>query len=119
MPDFINVADYNDECSTTSDPYIPANEWANHQRIHQCEGDVDQTYGGVELGIDVDYADVLVHGATSAGAGVPRAAVYDQDTGNFEVYATGAGGSLEETFWSGSSGGWSAWRSLGGSITNL
>jgi hypothetical protein len=44
---------------------------------------------------------------------------YDQDTGNFEVYATGAGGSLEETFWSGSSGGWSAWRSLGGSIKNL
>jgi hypothetical protein len=42
-------------------------------------------------------------------------AVYDQLTGNFEVYATSASGTLEEDAWTGSA--WTGLRNLGGSVT--
>ena len=42
---------------TTSDPYVPSGDWANHQRLHQYSGGHNETYGGVTLNIDGDYLD--------------------------------------------------------------
>lgn len=61
-PDDLWVADWNNQ-KTTSDPYIPSGDWANHQRLHQYQGGHNETHGGVTLNIDGDYLD----GATAGG----------------------------------------------------
>jgi hypothetical protein len=65
LPDDIWFANWNGRADT-SDPYIPANAWANSQRIHQYRGGHDETYGGVTINIDNNYVD----GAT-VGVGGP------------------------------------------------
>ncbi|MEU1040894.1 glycoside hydrolase domain-containing protein [Streptomyces sp. NPDC005551] len=57
LPDVIHFARWNDS-ATTSDPSIPANLWADHQRIHQYAGDRSETHGGVKIGIDRNQLDV-------------------------------------------------------------
>ena len=46
-----------DSIATTKSPYIPAGDWANHQRIKQYDGDVTETWGSVTIQIDHDYLD--------------------------------------------------------------
>jgi hypothetical protein len=65
-PDDIWIANWNGTQST-SDPYVPGSEWANHQRLHQYQGGHDATYGGITLNIDSNYLD----GATAPGSSVP------------------------------------------------
>lgn len=68
-PDDIWIADWNAQ-QTTSDNYVPAADWVNHQRVHQYEGSHSEKYGGVSVNIDSDYLDA----ATAAyGTGVPVA----------------------------------------------
>ena len=55
-PDDIWIADWNGEQST-SDAYVPASDWANHQRLHQYRGGHNETYGGDTINIDGDYLD--------------------------------------------------------------
>ncbi|MGQ4384159.1 choice-of-anchor P family protein [Streptomyces sp. SAS_270] len=57
LPDVIDFARWNDQ-ATTDDPAIPANLWADHQRIHQYAGDQRETHGGVTIGIDRNQLDV-------------------------------------------------------------
>jgi hypothetical protein len=64
-PDDIWIANWNGQ-QTTSDPYVPAGDWSNHQRLHQYQGGRDETYAGVTINIDGNYLD----GAT-AGASAP------------------------------------------------
>jgi hypothetical protein len=64
-PDDIWIANWNGSQST-SDPNVPSTAWADHQRLHQYQGDHNETYGGVTINIDGDYLD----GATAAAAGV-------------------------------------------------
>jgi hypothetical protein len=59
MPDVIWDALWNGDAST-ADAAIPAADWANHQRVHQFDGNVSATYGGDTLAIDEDYLDVAV-----------------------------------------------------------
>ena len=66
-PDQIWNAEWNNQASTSSN-YIPATEWANHQRLHQYQGGHNATYGGVTLNIDSDYVDA---GAASGSAVFP------------------------------------------------
>ncbi|HEX3925392.1 MAG TPA: glycoside hydrolase domain-containing protein [Streptosporangiaceae bacterium] len=56
-PDVIYDALWNGDANT-SDANIPAGDWAHHQRIHQYNGGVSQTYGGYTLNVDQDYLDV-------------------------------------------------------------
>jgi hypothetical protein len=114
MPDVIYDALWNGEANT-NDPVIPSGDWANHQRIHQYSGGIDQTYGGDTLNIDQDYLDVSVSSAAANLAGGP--VISDPATGNLEVYATGTDGSLQEIAWRPGGAGWTAWIPLGGSIT--
>lgn len=65
LPDDIWFANWNG-IANTSDPYVPANAWTPHQRIHQYRGGHNETYGGVTINIDNNYVD----GATvGSGAG--------------------------------------------------
>ncbi|MHA5048516.1 glycoside hydrolase domain-containing protein [Streptomyces sp. SD15] len=57
LPDVIHFARWNG-LPTTADPTIPASLWANHQRVHQYEGDTTETHGGVTISIDRDRLDV-------------------------------------------------------------
>jgi Domain of unknown function (DUF1906)/Repeat of unknown function (DUF346) len=113
MPDVIDDALWNG-VANTADPVIPSTEWADHQRIHQYLGGVNQTFGGFTLNIDADFLDVGA--STSAAASAGRPVLNDPATGNLEIYATGSNGALEQKFWN-SSKGWSSWVNLGGSIT--
>ena len=56
MPDVIYDALWNG-AANTSDPILPGNEWAGHQRIHQYQGGQNATYGGYTVNIDKDYLD--------------------------------------------------------------
>jgi hypothetical protein len=57
MPDVIWDALWN-KTADTADTVIPAADWANHQRVHQFNGGVSQTYGGDTINVDQDYLDV-------------------------------------------------------------
>jgi hypothetical protein len=112
MPDVIDDALWNGQANT-SDPVVPSDEWADHQRIHQYSGGVDQTYGGYELNIDQDYLDVDVTGIPALAGGP---VVYDPASGNLEVYGTGTDSALWQDAWKPGSG-WLGWLTLNGSIT--
>jgi hypothetical protein len=56
LPDNIWVANWNGQ-ATATDPYLPANGWNQHQRIHQYRGGHDETYGGETINIDNNYVD--------------------------------------------------------------
>jgi peptidoglycan hydrolase-like protein with peptidoglycan-binding domain len=56
-PDHIHFAWWNNAADTNAGSYVPASQWANHQRIHQYAGEVTETYGGVGINIDRDYLD--------------------------------------------------------------
>lgn len=56
LPDDIWFANWNG-IANSSDPYVPANAWANSQRIHQYRGGHNETYGGVTINIDNNYVD--------------------------------------------------------------
>jgi hypothetical protein len=66
-PDEIWIAAWNNQAST-SDPYVPASDWANHQRLHQYRGGHNETYGQVKLNIDSDYLDAPTAAAGGGGA---------------------------------------------------
>ncbi|WP_258314684.1 choice-of-anchor P family protein [Streptomyces sp. Act143] len=62
LPDVINFARW-DEVATTEDRAIPADLWANHQRVKQYDGPTaddpnKETYGGITLDLDNDLLDV-------------------------------------------------------------
>jgi hypothetical protein len=38
--------------------FIPATYWTNHQRVHQYQGNVKETNGGVEVNIDKNWVDL-------------------------------------------------------------
>lgn len=60
VPNDLWFAAWPGDGATTNDPTIPSGDWGNHQRIHQYEGNVTQTWGGATITIDQDYADALV-----------------------------------------------------------
>ena len=57
-PDHIFFAWWNGAADTDTGSYVPATQWAGHQRIHQYAGEVQETWGGVRINIDRDYLDV-------------------------------------------------------------
>ncbi|WP_328954734.1 glycoside hydrolase domain-containing protein [Kitasatospora purpeofusca] len=62
LPDVLWHASWNG-VPNTSDPYIPDNLWANHQRVHQYNGDKVRTWGSYTLNVDENYLDVAVSGS--------------------------------------------------------
>jgi hypothetical protein len=64
-PDDIWIADWNGD-PVLADSYVPAGDWASHQRLHQFYGGHDETWGGVSVNIDADVADGAVAGLSAA-----------------------------------------------------
>jgi len=58
MPDVIWFAWENGRADTKTDERVRSKEWDGHQRIHQYDLDVQQTYGGTALTIDKNWVDV-------------------------------------------------------------
>ncbi len=56
LPDHLWFANWNGQ-ATATDPYVPAEGWSQHQRIHQYRGGHDESYGGVTINIDNNYVD--------------------------------------------------------------
>ncbi|HLY50896.1 MAG TPA: DUF1906 domain-containing protein, partial [Solirubrobacteraceae bacterium] len=73
-PDDIWIADWNGQ-QTTSDSYVPAGDWSNHQRIHQYQGGHYETYAGVTLDIDNDYLDGATANTSTGGGSALHSAV--------------------------------------------
>jgi hypothetical protein len=69
-PDDIWDANWNGQRSTADPTYLPAADWAAHQRLHQYDGAHNEKYGGVTINIDGDYVDGATAGA-GQGAAVP------------------------------------------------
>jgi hypothetical protein len=63
LPDDLWFANWNG-AKNALDPYVPADAWTDHQRIHQYRGGHDETWGGTTINIDNNY----VEGATVGGA---------------------------------------------------
>lgn len=72
-PDEIWIADWSDPdgTQTTADPYVPAADWANNQRLHQYQGAQTESYGGVAINVDSDYLEGVTAAAGSAAPAAP------------------------------------------------
>ena len=94
MPDVIYDAWWNG-LADTADPNIPAFAWANHQRIHQFSGNIDQTHGGIKINIDRDYLDVQLGASGDSGGGPTRQASAAVASGTVvDAFFTGSDGAL-------------------------
>jgi hypothetical protein len=65
LPDNLWFANWNGQASST-DPYVPASGWTQHQRIHQYRGGHDESYGGVAINIDNNYVDAGTVGTAAS-----------------------------------------------------
>lgn len=68
LPDALWIANWNGQ-QNTADPAVPANAWANHQRIHQYRGGHNETWGGVTINIDNNYVDGPTVGSATLVSG--------------------------------------------------
>jgi hypothetical protein len=68
LPDNLWFANWNGQ-ATATDPYVPANGWTQHQRIHQYRGGHDEAYGGVTINIDNNYVDGGTVGTAASTTG--------------------------------------------------
>ena len=75
-PDDVWIADWNGDPVLT-DPFVPAADWASHQRLHQYYGGHTETWGGVSVNIDDDVINGEVAGLKSAPA-APASSVLGQ-----------------------------------------
>ncbi len=119
-PDVIYYADWDGKATTTS-PYMPANMWTSHARIHQYQGGHLETHGGATIDIDSDQLDVSLSG-TVAPARHPgyRIAVAINSNGTAEWFARSAGHALAHS-WQQPVGSltWSAIHNVGQSPTTI
>lgn len=91
LPDALWIANWNGQ-QNTSDPAVPANAWAQHQRIHQYQGGHNETYGGVTINIDNNYVD----GPTVGSAGLVNG---DDPIGYLDLAGSPAAGQVRVKGW--------------------
>ncbi|PZS38735.1 MAG: hypothetical protein DLM62_12110, partial [Pseudonocardiales bacterium] len=113
MPDVIYDALWNGSADT-SDPILPSNEWAGHQRIHQYQGGQNVTYGGVTINIDKDYLDVQ-QGVTGGSPQASQAVA--QSAGDVDAFFKGRDAKLWHDWYAPGSG-WHGPVSMGGRLSS-
>ncbi len=107
-PDDIWIANWNGAMNT-SDPNVPSADWSSHERLHQYQGDHNETYNGDTINIDGDYVDAATAAAGTGGVATPEVASAPSLTVSPE-----AGGAIDlHPSWPGA-GGVSSWQALGG-----
>jgi Domain of unknown function (DUF1906) len=120
VPDVIYDAWWNGVANTT-DPNIGTADWANHQRVHQFAGGLNQRHGGYTINIDKDYMDVqLGAGPGTGGSGLAsrQASQAVVTSGRVvDAFFTGADRALWYTRYRPGAG-WSSPASLGGSLAS-
>jgi len=96
-PDDIWFAEWNGSRSTTSS-YISGADWSAHQRLHQYQGDHNESYGGATLNIDGDALD----GATATAGGSPAIAdgTFIQLSSTGQIFRMAGGAPLYVSDWS-------------------
>jgi hypothetical protein len=114
MPDIIYDALWNGAANTT-DPVVPAADWAQHQRIHQYLGGRNIRYGGAVINIDQDYLDVQWPALTGGSPQASAAAA--QPTGAVDAFFRGADGRLWRASFTPSTG-WRHPAGMGGSLAS-
>ncbi|GAA1214816.1 hypothetical protein GCM10009665_00770 [Kitasatospora nipponensis] len=125
MPDVIDFAIApGDGGDSTTDPLIPGDEWADHQRIHQYRLDHWETHGGVSLQIDSDVLDVRLAPTTGTwddfGDGRQNPAVGREANGAMIAFAVSPDQQgLYYREQSGPNAGWGGWQQLGGAVGGL
>jgi hypothetical protein len=92
LPDNLWFANWNGQASAT-DSYVPAEAWANHQRIHQYRGGHDESYGGVTINIDNNYVD-----AATVGSAAPVASNEDP-VGSLDLVGSPVPGQVRVKGW--------------------
>jgi hypothetical protein len=60
VPDVLWYARWGTKPTLTGEPALDERSWTGHRRIHQYTGDVEESHGGVALGIDRDMIDAPV-----------------------------------------------------------
>jgi hypothetical protein len=80
---------------TLSDPAIPDQYWADHQRIHQYRGGHQETWGGVTVNIDNNSVDAPVAPYQLAPDGA-----FIQVTGRGDTYRIAGGAPIAVSDWS-------------------
>jgi hypothetical protein len=82
-------------CDTsTNDPEVPADQWANHQRIRQYRGGHNETWGGVTINIDSNTVDAAVAPTDLAAEGS-----FVRVTGGEVIYRIAGGAPLYVSSW--------------------
>jgi Domain of unknown function (DUF1906) len=114
IPDVIYDALWNGRRNTNDPRVLRADQWADHQRVHQYSGNVRQRFGGDAIDIDQDYLNVRM----PSPEGTPQAspAVTQQD-GAVDVFYRGP----QHRLWYlryGPVVGWERPADLGGRLTS-
>jgi hypothetical protein len=121
-PDAVWAANWNGKADT-SDPNLPAGDWANHQRVHQYSGNVTESYGGTSITIDRDYVDIASAVSTGDpgmtdltagdfnGNGKKDLVAVEVSTGKLWLYPGTGSGTLTSRVLIGS-GGWNGMSNL-------
>jgi hypothetical protein len=77
-PDAIWIAHWNTHPVLT-DTYVPAADWANHQRVRQYGGSHEETWGGDTIDIDSDISDGPAAGSAAGASPSDTAVLADPD----------------------------------------
>ena len=113
MPDVIYDALWNGLPNTVDSVFGPG-EWARHRRLHQYNGNVEQTFGGDKLDIDQDYLNVRL-GSAPVGVGTAQASPSVRGGGVVNVFYRGRGHRLWQVKYRPGAG-WGRPADLGGSV---
>jgi hypothetical protein len=79
---------------STNDPEVPADRWADHQRIRQYRGGHTETWGGVTINIDNDNVDAAVSPSNLAAEGA-----FVSVTGSPQIYRIAGGAPIYMSTW--------------------
>lgn len=86
---------FSTSCDTsTNDPEVPADKWADHQRIRQYRGGHQETWGGVTINIDSNTVDAAVSPSQLAAEGS-----FVSVAGRSEVFRIAGGAPLFTSSW--------------------
>ncbi len=95
-PDDVWIANWNGIAGVFGDKYTPDSLWPNHQRVHQYKGGHKETWGGVTINIDNDYADAAVVGAIAVTPPPPPPAEGSVGSGDGQATASWQSGTFTD-----------------------